>query len=169
MDAEAPRERGMQFKVRGSDWSEVPTSQGAPRNTWDPQTLREARRSPSPQLSEGAAPSLTAPSQTSRLQSADMMNVVIWVQPRGSRCFVMAAAGKLIQGPWHSVLTSSPERGHCAGMRGGGSSVCACVHKTRVRAMGSHRRPGAGGQGRDFLSCQCPPHPVLDPRGQQGR
>lgn len=79
------------------------------------------------------------------------------------------SCGKLIQGPWHSVLTSSPERGHCAGMRGGGSSVCACVHKTRVRAMGSHRRPGAGGQGRDFLSCQCPPHPVLDPRGQQGR
>lgn len=64
MDAEALRERGMQSKVRGSDWSEVPTSQGAPRNTWDPQTLQEARRSPSPQLSEGAAPSLTAPSQT---------------------------------------------------------------------------------------------------------
>lgn len=54
----------------------------------------------------------------------------------------------------------SPEWGHCAGMHGGGSSVCACVSKTRVRAMGSHRRPGAGGQGHVFLSCQRPT-PIL--------
>lgn len=53
--------------------------------------------------------------------------------------------------------TSSPERARCAGMHGGGASVCTCVYKTRVRAMGSHRRPGAGGQGSSFFHVNASP------------
>lgn len=91
MNAEAPRERSMQSKDRGRDWSEVPTSQGAPRSSWDHQTLREAGGGKGPdensrrtlrELSEGAPPSLTAPAPTSGLQSWETMNVCR-AQPRG--------------------------------------------------------------------------------------
>lgn len=53
--------------------------------------------------------------------------------------------------------TSSPERARCAGMHGGGASVCTCVYKTRGRAMGSHRRPGAGGRGSSFFHVNASP------------
>lgn len=147
----------MQSKVRGSDWSEVPTSQEAPRNTWDPQTLREARRSPSPQLSEGAAPSLTAPSQTSRLQSADMMNVVIWVQPRGSRCFVMAVAGNSYRVLGTLSLPRAPNGGivqECA------AAGPACAHACTRRACGPWDHTGDQGRearGATFFHVNAPP------------
>lgn len=32
-----------------------------------------------------------------------------------------------------------------------------CVYKTRVRAMGSHRRPGAGGRGSSFFHVNASP------------